>query len=99
LQSKPQKEIQIPNPKCNQQQTNHYITEITPYKSNPKSKSTVKCWEMKSIRREGGREMSKRREIFGIEDGGRTLKSGVGEGREVMRRRSSGSRAIRLVIR
>jgi len=49
--------------------------------------------------REGGREMSKRREIFGIEDGGRTLKSGVGEGREVRRRRSSRSRAIRIVIR
>jgi len=43
--------------------------------------------------------MSKRREIFGIEDGGRTLKSGVGEGREVRRRRSSRSRAIRIVIR
>jgi hypothetical protein len=59
--------MQIPNPKCNQQQTNHYITEITPYKSKPKSNST--------------------------------LKSGVGEGSEVVRRRSSGSRAIRLVIR
>jgi hypothetical protein len=66
LQSKPQKEIQIPNPKCNQQQTNHYITEITPNKSNPKSKSTVKCWEMKSIRREGGREgdVKKKRDFW-----------------------------------
>lgn len=57
----PKKEKQIPNPECNQQQTNHHITEHNRNKIN--SKMLVN--EI-NIEKEGDREMSKRREIFGM---------------------------------